>query len=174
MVAANRVAIDRIKAKGGTVSFDPNVRKEMMGSPSVREALEYALAHADLFLPSGPELLLFTRAQTESEAIREILARGVRAVVLKRGGAGASYHDADGDLRVAGLPVEEIDPTGAGDCFGAAFVTGWLEGAPPADALRIANACGALAVCRKGPMEGASSRAEIEAFLARQAAGVHR
>jgi sugar/nucleoside kinase (ribokinase family) len=170
VAAANRTAIAQVKARGGTVSFDPNVRKEMMGSKEVKEALEHALAHADLFLPSGPELLLFTRAQTEAEAVREVLDRGVRAVVLKRGAAGASYHDRSGSRSVAGLPVEEVDPTGAGDCFGATFVTYWLQGLEPAEALRLANASGALAVCKKGPMEGASTRAELDAFLGRHGA----
>jgi sugar/nucleoside kinase (ribokinase family) len=171
MVEANMEGIARVKARGGTVSFDPNVRKEMLGLPGMREALDRALASADLFLPSGAELLLFPRAQAEREAIRELLDRGVRAVVLKRGAAGASYHGADGELSVPGLPVEEIDPTGAGDCFGATFVACWLEGMGPAQALRMANASGALAVCRKGPMEGASTRAEIGALLAHHAAG---
>jgi sugar/nucleoside kinase (ribokinase family) len=166
VAAANRSAIAQVKARGGTISFDPNVRKEMMGSAGVKQALEHALANADLFLPSGPELLLFTKAQTEAEAVQEVLALGVRAVVLKRGAAGASYYDKKGSFSVAGLPVVEIDPTGAGDCFGAAFVTSWLQGLLPAEALRLANASGALAVCRKGPMEGASTRAQLDAFLA--------
>jgi tagatose kinase len=170
VAAANRTAIAQVKARGGTVSFDPNVRKEMMGSAEVKAALDHALAHADLFLPSGPELLLFTRAQAEAEAIREVLDRGVKAVVLKRGAGGASYHDRQGSCSVAGLPVVEVDPTGAGDCFGAAFVTCWLQGMEPAKALRLANACGALAVCKKGPMEGASTRAQLDAFLAQHKA----
>jgi sugar/nucleoside kinase (ribokinase family) len=37
------------------------------------------------------------------------------------------------------------------------------------EALRFANAAGALAVRRKGPMEGTSTRNEIEALLAREA-----
>jgi sugar/nucleoside kinase (ribokinase family) len=171
LVDMNRAAIARVKGRGGTVSFDPNCRKEIMGLPGMREALDEVLARADLFLPSGPELLLFTRAQEERAAVRELLDRGVRAVVLKRGAAGASYHGAEGDLSVAGHAVEEIDPTGAGDCFGATFVTSWLEGRGPARALALANASGALAVCRKGPMEGASTRAELEAFLAHAAQG---
>jgi sugar/nucleoside kinase (ribokinase family) len=72
---------------------------------------------------------------------------------------------------VAGFAVEEIDPTGAGDCFGAAFVSTWLSGARPVEALRIANAAGALAVTRRGPMEGAATLAEIKSFLGRQGAG---
>jgi len=167
LVEMNRAAIERVKARGGTVSFDPNCRKEIMGLPGMREALDDVLARADLFLPSGPELLLFTKAQDERAAVRELLARGVRAVVLKRGAAGASFHDARGHRAVPGHVVEEVDPTGAGDCFGATFVTCWLEGLEPERALELANASGALAVCKKGPMEGASTRAELEAFLAR-------
>ncbi len=171
LVELNRGAIERVKARGGTVSFDPNCRKEIMGLPGMREALDHVLGRADLFLPSGPELLLFTKAQEERAAVRELLGRGIRGVVLKRGPAGASWHAADGDLSVAGHPVEEIDPTGAGDCFGATFVTAWLEGLGPERALRLANASGALAVRKKGPMEGASTRAEIEVFLAGAGAG---
>ncbi len=169
LVEMNRAAIERVKRRGGTISFDPNCRKEIMGLPGMRAALDHVLARADLFLPSGPELLLFTEAQEERAAIRELLGRGLRAVVLKRGAAGASYHDADGALSVEGHRVEEIDPTGAGDCFGGTFVTCWLEGLGPARALARANASGALAVRRKGPMEGASTRAELEAFLAQGA-----
>jgi sugar/nucleoside kinase (ribokinase family) len=171
LVELNRAAIERVKARGGTVSFDPNCRKEIMGLPGMREALDDVLGRADLFLPSGPELLLFTKAQEERAAIRELLGRGIRGIVLKRGAAGASWHAADGDLSVAGHAVEEIDPTGAGDCFGATFVTAWLEGLGPERALRLANASGALAVRRKGPMEGASTRAELEALLAGAGAG---
>lgn len=173
LVEMNRAALERVKARGGTVSFDPNCRKEIMGLPGMREALDHVLARADLFLPSGPELLLFAKAREERAAIRELLGRGIRAVVLKRGAAGASYHDAAGDRFVPGHPVDELDPTGAGDCFGATFVTCWLEGLGPERALELANASGALAVCRKGPMEGASTRAELAAFLARPRARVH-
>lgn len=62
----------------------------------------------------------------------------------------------------------EVDPTGAGDTFGAAFVTFWLRDTPPAEALRLANAAGALAVTRKGPMEGTSTLSELQSFLSRQ------
>ena len=169
IIAANGTAIGWVKANGGSVSFDPNVRKEMMALPGMRPALESILAQADLFLPSGPELFLFTKAQDEAGAIAELLDRGVRGVVVKRGAQGAGWFSRPGAVRVAGLPVEEVDPTGAGDCFGATFVACWLQGMEPRQALRLANGAGALAVLRKGPMEGNSTRAEIEALLARYA-----
>ncbi|MGQ9366811.1 tagatose kinase [Azospirillum sp. ST 5-10] len=171
VVALIRDALDAVKGRGGTVSFDPNIRKEMLGLPGLHDALLHVFRHTDLFLPSGPELFLFTRATEEDAAIAEILEGGVRAVVVKRGAAGASHHDRGGSTRVAAFPVAEVDPTGAGDCFGAIFVTAWLRGLEPRRALLLANAGGARAVTVKGPMEGTSTEAELTAFLARHSNG---
>ncbi|MFJ6327052.1 MULTISPECIES: sugar kinase [unclassified Rhizobium] len=166
IVEAIHEATRRIKAKGGTVSFDPNIRKEMLELPGMREALGHALENTDLFMPSGAEIFLFTQATEEKAAVAELLARGIKAVVIKRGAEGASYFDASGETMAPAFKVEEVDPTGAGDSFGAAFVTCWLRGMAADKALVIANATGARAVGVKGPMEGTSSMAEIEAFLA--------
>ncbi|MGU3400505.1 sugar kinase [Brucellaceae bacterium D45D] len=166
IVAAIHEATTRIKAKGGTVSFDPNIRKEMLDLPGMREALQHALQHTDLFMPSGSEIFLFTKATEERAAIDDLLARGIKAVVIKRGAQGASYYDASGTVTTPAFCVEELDPTGAGDSFGAAFVTLWLRGETPERALTIANATGARAVGVKGPMEGTSTMAQIEQFLA--------
>jgi len=51
---------------------------------------------------------------------------------------------------VPSLPVAAYDPTGAGDCFGAAFIVGSLAGWPLSDRLRFANLCAALAVQEVG------------------------
>jgi tagatose kinase len=159
-------AAQAVKARGGTISFDPNLRPEMLNLPGLREACEELFRRCDLFLPSGPELTLFTTAKEEKAAVAEILAGGVRAVVHKRGPEGASYFDAATRLTQPGFKVEEVDPTGAGDCFGATFVSCWLRDMPPARCLAYAAASGALAVTRQGPMEGAASQADLDAFLA--------
>ena len=76
----------------------------------------------------------------------------------------------DGErLDVAGFAVDEIDPTGAGDCFDAGFLCGLLEGMALDEAARLANACGALAVTAKGPMAGAMTRTDVERFMASSA-----
>lgn len=86
-------------------------------------------------------------------------------VVLKRGAAGSSAFDRQGQIDVGGYETTEIDPTGAGDCFGGTLVASLIQGWPIEAALSRANAAGALAVARVGPMEGNSSPAEIVAFL---------
>ena len=50
-------AIEQVKAAGGTISFDPNVRKEMLNIPEMRAALQMMLHYCDIFMPSGPELM---------------------------------------------------------------------------------------------------------------------
>jgi sugar/nucleoside kinase (ribokinase family) len=159
-------AMAEIKARGGTVSFDPNVRKELLGDKALHAVLEKVMDASDLFLPSGDELYLFADKGDETAATSQILSRGVTAIVLKRGASGARYVDAKTDISAPAFAADEIDPTGAGDIFGATFVAGWLSGLAPADNLRRANAAGALAVGRKGPMEGTSTSDEIARFLA--------
>lgn len=159
-------AVSRIKARGGSLSFDPNIRPEILDTPGLRARLDGILDQTDIFLPSGNELFMLTGARDEASAIRALLKCGIREIVLKRGAKGASHFDATGRIDIAPLTVEEIDPTGAGDCFGGTFVALRLAGASPLEALRLANAAGARAVTRTGPMEGSSTRAELDRFLA--------
>jgi sugar/nucleoside kinase (ribokinase family) len=160
-----REAVARITARGGTLSFDPNLRPEILDSPGLREALDEVLAQTNLFLPSGEEIYLFTEADDEAAAVKELLDRGVGDIVIKRGNQGASHFNRAGRTDAAPLSTDEVDPTGAGDCFGGAFVSFWLAGASPETALRFANAAGANAVTKVGPMEGAATRDELDALL---------
>ena len=164
-IAINVEAARRVKARGGTVSFDPNLRKEILSAPGMAEAMRRILAMTDLFLPSGEELTLLTEAKDDAGAIAELLRGGVTALVHKNGADGARFHDARGSRFVPAFPVEEVDPTGAGDCFGGAFTALWLRGATPEEALALAAAAGALAVTRRGPMEGVSDLAALERFV---------
>ncbi|MGR3803225.1 sugar kinase [Marinibacterium profundimaris] len=163
-VALNLETARAIRARGGTVSFDPNLRKEILFAPGLAEAMAEMIALTDLFLPSGDELTLLTAASTETEAITELLDRGIRAIVHKNGAAGAAFHDARQSLSASAYPVDEIDPTGAGDCFGATFTTLWLRDTSPARALDLAMASGAIAVTRRGPMEGTSDLDSLDTF----------
>jgi len=164
MVEMVAKAIEFVKSNGGSVSFDPNIRKEVVRDPQVRAALEAVLARCDTFLPSGEELTLLTDATTPEAAVSEILGLGVTAIVVKNGAEGATYYDTDGSRNAPGYRVEELDPTGAGDCFGATFITCRLQGRSVEESLDYANASGARAVTIRGPMEGTSSFAQLDAL----------
>ncbi|MDO6546639.1 tagatose kinase [Pseudoalteromonas carrageenovora] len=158
-------AIEIVKDNGGTISFDPNIRKEMLKIPEMREALNFILEYTDIFLPSGADISMLTSATKEDEAIEEILDLGVREIALKRGRNGGSFYNRTEQISLPAFANSEIDPTGAGDCFGATFVVCRLQGMSAEDSLRYANASGALAVAHKGPMEGTSSFTELDSFI---------
>jgi sugar/nucleoside kinase (ribokinase family) len=128
------------------------------------DAMTTMLSMTDLYLPSGDELTLLTEAPNSKDAITELLHRGVQAIVHKRGADGATYYDGNATHAANACPVHEIDPTGAGDCFGGTFTALWLQGVDPEKALRLAAASGALAVTMRGPMEGTATLDELETF----------
>jgi sugar/nucleoside kinase (ribokinase family) len=73
-----------------------------------------------------------------------------RSVVVKLGAAGAIRVDGDRLVRVDAVPVEVVDPTGAGDAFAAGLLAAELTGADPVTALRAGAALGARAVSQLG------------------------
>ncbi|MCY4071594.1 MAG: sugar kinase [Chloroflexi bacterium] len=165
-LAVCRGALDMARGAGALISFDPNLRPEMLSPDQARVAFAPFIAAADILIPTEDELLQLTAAGTLDEAIDHLLAgRPKRVIAVTRGAAGCSVHTADGRIDVAGFPAQEIDPTGAGDCFDAGFIVALLEGKTPTEAAGLGNACGALAVSAKGPMAGARKRAEVARFM---------
>ncbi|TIV91737.1 MAG: sugar kinase, partial [Mesorhizobium sp.] len=80
---------------------------------------------------------------------------------------GSTRFGADGSRTdCAGFLVEEVDPTGVGDCFGATYLTCRRQGIEPGKALLYANAAGALNVTRRGPMEGLAGFDALDSFIA--------
>ena len=165
MVAAARHGIRRARAAGAKVSFDPNVRPELIGSAGMRAVIDELMASADVLLPGDADLgLLFPETDPEAVAAN-LVEHGASAVLLKCGARGTVYFDRNQRIVSRAFAVTEVDPTGAGDCAGATFIASLVEGLPIEQSLRRANAAGALAVSRRGAMEGNSSPAELEAFL---------
>lgn len=161
-----RAALDMAIEAGALISFDPNLRPELLPPDQARISFAPFIDAADILLPTADELLQLSGARSVDSAIGALIAqRPGRTVVVTRGADGCSVYTADGHIDVAGYAVDEVDPTGAGDCFDAAFISAILDGKSPTEAARLANACGALAVSAKGPMAGAKTRAEVERFM---------
>lgn len=160
-------AIGAIRGRGGSISFDPNLRKELLGQPLMLERFARLVEIADLLLPSGPELFVAAEVDGEEAAVRSLLARHASEIALKRGEHGSTFFGADGSrIDCPAFAVDEIDPTGAGDCFGGAYVACRRLGMPADKALDYANAAGARNVTVRGPMEGAGTRRELDDFIA--------
>lgn len=142
-------ALEQAKACGAVVSFDPNVRPELLHT-TLKKLCGPVLDVADVVLPSGPEAELLTGLGDPESACRALLA-DARIVLLKRGAEGCTLF-ADGvEQDFPGVAVHELDPTGAGDCFAAGFAVASLRGLGPADAARFANVVGARSTTAFGP-----------------------
>jgi sugar/nucleoside kinase (ribokinase family) len=140
-------AVRLCKAGGGRVSFDPNIRPELLGGMDrLREIVRPVLDACEVLLPSGDEAVLLTGEADAGRACESLIARGIAIVALKRGAQGSVVHTAGGR-------------------FGGAFIVGLLEGWDLPRIARFANVAGGLSVLKKGPMEGAPTRAEVLAYL---------
>lgn len=163
-------AADRIKSRGGSVSLDPNMRKELPKDGRSASRISRLVAMADLLLPSGAEL--YTIAGTakdlgETAALDSLFACGVSEVVIKRGIKGSSCHLPDGTaFHAPAFALDEVDPTGAGDCFGGAYLTSRRFGNAPQRALVYGNAAGARNVTQRGPMEGVGTLDDLNRIIA--------
>lgn len=162
--AACHQAVEWVKGSGGRVSLDPNLRPELLSVEQIRHICQPVLEVADVLLPSGEEASMLTGIGNPEEAAMALVGED-RIVALKRGARGSIVFTRLERLAVPAFPTEEVDPTGAGDCYGAAFLVGLLEAWPLTQVARFANAVGALATTKLGPMEGAPTREEVEAFI---------
>jgi len=149
-------AINAAKKKnpGVLISFDPNLRPEMLDLDVILKICKPVLESTTILLPSGEEAEMLANVNGETEACQKLLGMGPKIVVLKQGKEGCRVFTEENNdgIKIDGFKVEEVDPTGAGDSFGGAFIVGYLNGWELKDIARFANAVGALKVEHFGPM----------------------
>ncbi|HWR22808.1 MAG TPA: sugar kinase [Feifaniaceae bacterium] len=160
-------AVRLARKNGVRISFDPNIRPELLHG-RIMDYFREIIDACDVLLAGKSELrLLF--GDTEA-AIRQLLTQKDRILAIKDGARGTGVYTRREAFSIGTYPAVEADPTGAGDCFDGTFLAMLCDGADLSTAARYANAAGAKAVEKRGPMEGNTFRAEVEAFL-REAPG---
>ncbi|MCX7667392.1 MAG: sugar kinase [Atribacterota bacterium] len=167
-------ALRLVKQGGGKISFDPNFRPELLGKEKARELFQPILRESTVVFPTAEEITVLTDENDVDRACIKVLSQGPEIVALKKGKAGSVIYTKDGKWEIPAFPVEEVDPTGAGDCYCAGFLAGLAQGLPLQEVGRFANAVGALAVTKKGPMEGAPTLKEARDFMVQAERGGYR
>ncbi len=154
----------RIAAQSGVkISFDPNIRPELLKG-QIMDYYNTILDACDVLLTGKSELkVLFGDADS---GVRDLLSKKDRIVVVKDGSRGTELHTRAEAFYMDTYKAVEVDPTGAGDCFDGTFLAMLSSDSDLKTAVRYANAAGALGVEKRGPMEGNSFRADLEAFMA--------
>ncbi|MFX0044203.1 MAG: carbohydrate kinase family protein, partial [Candidatus Hodarchaeota archaeon] len=148
------IKIAKQKNPSVIISFDPNIRPEMLDLKIVNKICEPVLKETNILLPSGEEAVMLAGVKDEKEASIKLLEKGPELVVLKQGKEGCtlfSSENLDG-VKISCFKVNQVDPTGAGDSFGGAFMVGYLLGWELEKTAKFANAVGALKVQTFGPM----------------------
>ena len=147
----------RARALGLTISLDTNWDP----AETWDGGLAAALTAVNLFLPNEQEALAITRAPSRAEAL-DRLAATVPAAAVKCGAQGAEVAAGSVRLRIPVEPVSSVvDTVGAGDCFDAGFVAGWLRGLDLAACAEIANACARATLSAPGGVAGQLHAADV-------------
>lgn len=158
-------AVRIVSEAGGRITCDPNARPELMRDSLAMSAIRDVMDRSYCLLPSTSDLQFLYPDLTEEAAVARLLDAKAEVIAIKRGAKGATVVGHGERFEFDGHRVEEFDPTGAGDCFCGTFVALLTQGVSLFEAGRLANAAGAIAVTRRGPMEGNSGPADITAFL---------
>ncbi len=156
-----------MRARGKTISFDPNLRPVLWRSEEeMRQQLNHLAEYADWVLPGEKEGYILT-GYRQPEAIADFyLDKGVKAVVIKTGCDGAWYKTAQGEQgQVEAIRVENVvDTVGAGDGFAVGVISALLEGKTLPQAIKRGNRIGSLAIQVIGDSEGLPTRSELGDF----------
>ncbi len=99
---------------------------------------------------------------------QNLLARGVKNIVITRGDKGLFFKNHDEEVWMDAFRVNPVDTTAAGDAFLGALACGLAEGKPIREALAMANAAGALAATKLGAQPSLPYRKDLDRFLSQR------
>lgn len=171
---ATLTAMKNIRAAGGKVSFDPNLRESLWKSQAeMIEVVNQAVALADVLKFSEEELTLLTGTNTLEKAFEKVTALYPEKLIIVTMGKDGALFNLNGHSEiVAGKALQPVDTTGAGDAFVGGLLAGlslndnWQTLDVLKQIIRQANACGALATTAKGAMSALPNQQQLKAFLA--------
>lgn len=151
----------RMKDNGATISFDPNIRPELLYG-DMKETIQPVMDNCSILFPGAEELKIIAGCNTvEASAEKLFENEKLEIIVLKQGSRGCRLITRKFDEFVPAYKIKQVDPTGAGDCFDAAFLYGLMQGMDYVQSAKIASAAGALNAMAFGPMEGKITKEAI-------------
>ncbi len=149
------------KRRGLTVILNPAPARDLPAE---------LIADVDFIIPNETELERLTGARVTDAASAEQAAtvlrnRGARNVIVTLGSNGALVLSRQQATHVDACKVAAVDSTAAGDAFIGGFAFALLRGVEVVEAVKYANACGAIATTRFGAQPSLPTRDEVEKFM---------
>ncbi|CAL9751685.1 unnamed protein product [Musa acuminata subsp. burmannicoides] len=173
--SAHIAAAKAAKEAGVLLSYDPNLRLPLWPSAeSARDGILSIWNTADIIKISEEEISFLTKGEDpyDDAVVRKLFHPNLKLLLVTEGPNGCRYYSKDFSGRVSGLKVEQVDTTGAGDAFVAGILSQlasdvsllqdeqWLR-----EALKFANACGALTVMERGAIPALPTREAVLSAL---------
>ncbi|EPJ0136758.1 aminoimidazole riboside kinase [Escherichia coli] len=163
-------AMTAIRHAGGFVSFDPNIREDLWQDEHLlRLCLRQALQLADVVKLSEEEWRLISgKTQNDRDICALAKEYEIAMLLVTKGAEGVVVCYRGQVHHFAGMSVNCVDSTGAGDAFVAGLLTGLSSTGLSTDEremrriIDLAQRCGALAVTTKGAMTALPCRQELE------------
>ncbi|MQL96012.1 hypothetical protein Taro_028682 [Colocasia esculenta] len=174
--SAHLAAAKAAKDAGVLLSYDPNLRLPLWSSAeNAREGILSIWDTADVIKISEEEISFLTKGEDpyDDAVVRKLFHPNLKLLLVTEGRDGCRYYSKDFSGRVGGLQVNAVDTTGAGDAFVAGFLYHLASDLlllkdedRLREALKFANACGALTVTERGAIPALPSRqAVLDALL---------
>jgi fructokinase len=176
-MAATLYAVELARKHGLVTSYDPNLRLNLWPSEeAARDGIRLGWGHANVVKVSEEELFFLTSISEPERAARSLWHDDLKLMVVTLASRGSLYFTPTSSGAVPGFDVPVADTTGAGDAFLAALLyklypslDAVRAGHPGVrlldEALRFANAAGAITTTRPGAIPSLPALAEINSFL---------
>ena len=126
-----------------------------------------SLSYIDYITPNEDEAKYYTGKSEPEEMADVFLSYGIKNVVIKLGSKGCYFKNSDMSFHLDAFDIDAIDATGAGDSFVAGLASQLINGLDITEAVRFANACGAICTTAVGATTAIKNIDQIREFLDR-------
>lgn len=149
------------------LSFDVNHRPSLWTRDAAPELLRLARAADVVFVGLDEAEVLW--GCTSPHAVREVLGPAVDrpgpVLVVKDGDVGATTFSDDGVTAVPAVPVDVVEPVGAGDAFAAGWLSAALRGQDQERRLRTGHLLAGVALTSPADYATPPDRVEVDRRL---------
>ncbi|MDP9801257.1 fructokinase [Arcanobacterium wilhelmae] len=115
----------KLYAGRSTVTYDPNIRLNVMGSAhTVLAQIDEMMPYIDVVKASDEDIAALLGEISPAEAAKYFLNRGAKLAVITRGPEGVLLATSHESVALPAAMVEVVDTVGAGDAMTAALIDG--------------------------------------------------
>lgn len=144
--------LDKLKAAGVKIAFDPNYRHQLwQDEAQARAHFEQAFAYTDMLLPGVEDFKTLYAIETAEQVAEFCKPYQIDELIIKNGEQGVYCVYQEQVTKIDIEPVKQVvDTTSAGDSFNGVYLGARLSGQQVEDAVKLAAKAAAIVIQHKG------------------------